>query len=198
MLSLFIFAGVTQAQPGSKTDSSVEAEQTLSGSFIQNRFLKGFDAPLKTRGEFFLVPNVGLAWMVKKPFESRLIMTDDGITQVTHGKVMNIGGADIAKIIAGMMYPALAGDWPKLEQDFEIQKSSATNDGASWQITLRPRSDQMRAIITKIIVEGGEVTQSLILHKASGDRDEISFRDQKLWDKAPLTATDAFIVPQDK
>jgi len=195
---LVVAANGVVAQTGQKENISDKAMKAVSGYFTQNRHLTGFDVPLKTSGEFFLVPDMGLAWIVKKPFKSRLLMTDEGITQITHGSVMKVGGGGIGKIIAGMMYPALARDWPKLEQAFDIEKKPAVKLENNWQVTLHPRAGQMKKIISKIVVKGRSITEFLLVVKASGDRDEITFFDQKTWDETPVIAIDAFNVPADK
>jgi hypothetical protein len=38
------------------------AGETLRGRFVQERFLKGFAAPLRTEGHFVLSPRRGLIW----------------------------------------------------------------------------------------------------------------------------------------
>ena len=116
----FAFNGAN-AQSVQEKNISGEFTKTVSGKFAQSRHLVGFDAPLRTSGEFFLVPDLGLAWVIKKPFSSRLLMTDEGITQIVNDSVMTVDGGGIGKIIAGMMYPALAGNWSMLEKDFDVK-----------------------------------------------------------------------------
>src|SRR5262245_58062566 len=42
--------------------------QILRGRFEQQRFLQGFQAPLKSSGTFVLSPGLGLIWKTEQPF----------------------------------------------------------------------------------------------------------------------------------
>lgn len=190
-----ILIGTSIASADQMGPEPIVAGKSLSGKFIQKRYLSGFDAPLETSGEFFLVPTQGLAWKVSKPFASRLLMTDEGVTQIIHGSVMKVGGAaGLAKIVTGMMYPALAGDWHSLEQDFKVTVTQSDPSSEAWHASLHPLSDLMRKFITKIGVAGAETTHSLTIHKSNGDRDEIEFSDQRIMDKPSVAARNAFAI----
>lgn len=190
-----ILIGTSIAPADQKGPEPIEAGKSLSGKFIQKRYLSGFDAPLETSGEFFLVPTQGLAWKVNKPFVSRLLMTDDGVTQIIHGSAVKVeGAAGLAKIVTGMMYPALAGDWQSLEKDFKVTVTQSDPSAKEWHASLHPLSDLMRKIITKIDVGGAETTRALTIHKSNGDRDEIEFSDQRIMDQPSVAARKAFVI----
>ncbi len=177
---------------------SLKGGETLSGQFNQNRYLAGFKAPLKTSGDFYLVPELGLAWIVKKPFTTRLLMTSSSVTQITHGEVMQVGNAGFAEIFAKMMHPVLSHDWEQLKQSFDVQLRNLTDTGSRWKVTLTPLDSRMLSFVTTIVIEGAEQTELLIIKKASGDRDEIAFMNQLLWEKPSQAAVAAFDAMQDK
>ncbi|MEP3244218.1 MAG: hypothetical protein ABJP91_19250 [Sneathiella sp.] len=147
---------------------------------------------MKTNGEFYLVPELGLAWIVKAPFASRLLMTQDGILQITNGSAVKTGDGRAARLIAGILYPALFGDWEQLKKDFDIEEQPLAGADKAWEFTLHPLNDRVRTFVNKLVVKGKETTQSVVLFRSGGDRDEIQFVDQKVWDKPPSAALTAF------
>src|SRR5690606_25969139 len=55
------------------------AGQRLEGSFVQERHLQGFKAPLRSVGHFTLVPGKGMLWRGEAPFRTVAVITEDGI-----------------------------------------------------------------------------------------------------------------------
>ncbi len=167
---------------------SAQAE-TISGSFHQDRYLAGFDTPFKTVGEFFLVPETGLAWVITSPFPSRLIMNEEGVTQIANDTITRSGSGGVGKIISEMIYPALANDWEKLSENFtvDLQKTDA-----NWKATLLPKHPQLKEHIAELIVKGAKTTEMLVIRKAKGDYDKITFSNQHIWETTPPEALAAF------
>jgi hypothetical protein len=46
--------------------------QTLYGRFVQERYLRGLTAPLKTEGDFVVAPALGIIWRSEQPVRSRV------------------------------------------------------------------------------------------------------------------------------
>ena len=168
-------------------------EKSLSGEFSQRRFLTGFDEPFATEEQFHLLPKTGLAWIVQSPFASQLIMTDHNIVQIVNGVTVQMDGGDrVAKVIMNMIHPVLVGDWNSLQQEFDITEQSRDEKTQKWRIALTPKQDVMKTTIKQLVVTGGDKTEALTILKPNGDRDEIQFSSQQVFDEPPAQALKLF------
>ncbi len=171
----------------------VGSEKNLSGEFSQKRFLTGFEQPFVTKGQFYLVPEKGLAWIVQSPFASQLIMTDHNIVQIVNGVAVQMDGGDrVAKVIMNMIHPVLVGDWSLLQQEFDITDKFLDKQTQKWRIVLTPKHDVMQTTIKRLVVTGGDKTDALTILKPNGDRDEIQFSSQLFFDEPPAQALELF------
>ncbi len=59
--------------------------QVLRGRFVQERHMRGFNAPLRSEGHFVLAPGKGLIWRAEKPFSVTTIITAAGLVQEAGG-----------------------------------------------------------------------------------------------------------------
>ncbi|WP_420583809.1 LolA family protein [Ruegeria sp.] len=62
--------------------TSLAAAAPLGGTFNQSRYLPEHDVMLETTGSFALLPGEGLIWATQTPFESTLIVAQDGLYQL--------------------------------------------------------------------------------------------------------------------
>lgn len=172
--------------PGGET--ALKEGQILRGRFAQDRFLKGFDSPLKTTGSFALVPGGGLIWRAETPFAITTVMSPSGLMQEVDGKTtMSLPSQRIpfmAKLYP-MLSGALTGNWSELESGFKIVR---TGDARKWEMRLTPivASDPSMPIEV-IIARGGRLLEEVEVIKADGDRDHLSFSGQNLETAAPAS-----------
>lgn len=166
----------------------------LRGHFVQERFLQGFAAPLKSEGTFVLAPDNGLIWRAEKPFANTTLMTSSGMAQQTDGATTMDLPASRAPFLAGlygMLSGALAGQWQALEQDFTVMKTEA--DGA-WTLQLTPKKAVNDAMpIAQITISGKDYVERVDILKQGGDHDTLTFHDQQLT-ADPLDAADAALL----
>jgi hypothetical protein len=180
--ALMLLLGAGQAQADGIR--ALGANEILRGRFIQERELQGFDAPLRSEGNFMLAPGRGLIWHTEKPFVITTLMTAKGLAQQTDGTITLNLPASRAPFMAGlydMLTGALAGDWRAMERDFSIEKSESEG---KWRLRLTPRDstpDAAMPIVT-IDVAGSEFVESVEIEKQGGDRDRLVFADQ---DRSP-------------
>jgi hypothetical protein len=169
-----------------------EGEQ-LRGRFTQERRLQGFARPLRSEGDFLLVPGRGLIWRGQVPFASTLVITQGGILQLLDGReAMRLpasrapGLGQFYQVLAG----AMSGDPSNLGQVFNVVWQA---DGSHWQLTLTPRraDDPGLANIASIVVSGARVVEAVAVSKANGDADLMAFHDQQIGRSAPDAAEQA-------
>ena len=185
-----VAAEVQEARP-----QILRAGEQLRGRFSQERRLQGFARPLRSEGDFLLLPGRGLIWQSKVPFVSTLVVTEGGILQLMDGReAMRLpasrapGLGQFYQVLAG----AMSGDPSSLGQVFDVAWQA---DAAKWQLTLTPRgaNDQALASIDSIIVGGGRLVEAVEVRRANGDADLMAFRDQHVGPAAPDVAEQALL-----
>jgi hypothetical protein len=187
---LVLIAVCTMRAAVAQEPEQLSPGQVLRGQFVQERKMEGFAAPLKTMGDFVLAPGRGLIWEAKEPFAMTTVMTADGISQQNGSvEMLNLPSskapflAQLYNILGG----ALAGDTRTLEQHFDVVQSM---NAKGWQLALTPRQGAGADLaIQQIQIDGARFVDHVIIHKVSGDRDELTFIGQSL-DSSPLSAAE--------
>ncbi len=172
----------------------VSSHNVLRGHFTEERQMKGFNGPLRSQGHFVVAPGYGLIWAIEKPFPTTTIITTNGLVQDVGGsKVMQMPVKKMPFLLHlyDMLGGALEGHWQALEKDFII---ATTNDGDGWQVTLQPRqADNPAMPFQTIIVKGNRFVESVLLEKADGDLDALTFNNTTFSVASPTSAeTTAF------
>jgi hypothetical protein len=155
--------------------------QSLRGRFEQQRFLQGFQAPLKSSGTFVLSPGLGLIWKTETPFALTTVMSPAGLVQEVGGReTMRLPSARIpfmSKLYA-MLGGALTGDWEGLSSAFNITRKA---EGKGWRLKLEPmRADDPSMPIRVMDLHGSRFLEDIDVVKPNGDHDRIVFLNQKL------------------
>lgn len=162
--------------------------QVLRGRFEQERFLVGFEAPLKTAGSFTLVAGGGLIWRAETPFAVTTVMSPAGLVQEVDGaKTMSLASARIPFMtkLYSMLSGALIGNWSDLEGTFKIAR---TGDAKKWELRLTPIAANDPAMpIEAIIVRGKRLVEDVVVIRSAGDRDHLRFSGQSLETVAPTS-----------
>jgi hypothetical protein len=169
--------------------------EVLRGTFVQERVLQGFDAPLRSAGDFTLAPGQGLIWRATQPFVVTTLMTDKGLAQDSGGTTTLNLAASRVPIMAdlyAMLSGAMAGDWTSLEQRFAIERSEV--DG-KWQLRLRPKAATSSGDmpIKEIRLSGGAFVDTVEIEKTSGDLDRLTFSQQQRA-AGPLTPAETALL----
>jgi len=171
---------------------SIAVGEVLRGRFVQERHLKGFNAPLRTEGHFVLAPGRGLIWRAEKPFAVTTVITANGLVQEVGGsETMRMPSSRLPFLsrLYDMLGGALAGDWRALETDFVVTRAG---DDRHWQVDLTPRKadDPIAMPFHAITAQGSRFVETVAMVKPDGDADNLSFLDQAL-SSASLTAEEA-------
>lgn len=173
---------------------TLSAGQVLRGAFVQERFLKGFQAPLKSEGHFVLAPSRGLIWRTEAPFAVTTIMSPAGLVQEVKGnETMRLPASRLPFMskLYTMLGGALTGDWKALEDMFVVERGGTAE---AWTLHLTPkRADDPTMPIRAIDVRGGRFVEEVQIAKPDGDRDRLTFRDQLLKAEPP-TADEAALL----
>lgn len=187
---LTMLATALVALPALATEPPVlKPGEVLRGRFVQERFLKGFDKPVRSEGSFVLVPGRGLLWMGETPFPIITAITPAGIVQSIGGQeTMRLSAAKIPFLarLYDMMGGAMAGDWKAMEGEFAVSRQDPV-------VTLTPRhSDTSAQPFRSISAKVGHFVEEVDVIKPDGDRDHLTFSEQRVAIQ-PLSTDEAAI-----
>lgn len=159
--------------------------ETMRGRFVQERFLKGFAAPLRTEGHFVLSPGRGLIWSAESPFAITTVITPAGLTQEVQGtERLRMAAAQLPFLsrLYAVLGGALAGDWKALDGMFMTENGSgASGEQDNWRMVLVPVNAGDPAMpFSRITVTGDRFVGTVQLDKRDGDLDRLTFLDQAL------------------
>ncbi len=167
--------------------------ELLRGRFIQERFLTGFDKPVRSEGSFVLAPGHGLIWRGETPFPVITAIAPAGIVQSVGGtETMRLSAAKLPFLarLHAIMGGAMAGDWQSLESEFAVSREAK---GATTMVTLTPLRADAGQPVKSITARVGRFVEEVDVVKPNGDHDRLRFSDQAIA-TAPPTAEEAAIL----
>ncbi|AWK86263.1 outer membrane lipoprotein carrier protein LolA [Azospirillum thermophilum] len=179
LLALLALAETAFAAP--PEPATLGEGQVLRGRFVQERHLKGFQAPLKSEGHFTLVPGRGLLWRTDTPFAVTTVMSPSGIVQEVRGtETMRLPASKLPFLsrLYAMLGGALGGDLKALESMFAVVREA---DASGWRLVLTPlKADDPAMPIRSITLKGARLVEEVEIAKPDGDFDRLRFLDQDL------------------
>jgi hypothetical protein len=181
-----LLAGPNRAAAAEIAPRTLASGEMLKGRFIQDRQLAGFAKPLRSEGDFTLIPGQGLIWFGKTPFENTTVITRSGILQMVNGQeAMRLTAARIPGLghFYEVLEAAVSGDTKSLMGAFTVKR---TADAEHWSLMLTPLHAGEMAQLKSLFVKGGRMVDSIDVDKGGGDIDHISFLDQSI---GPLSLT---------
>lgn len=143
------------------------AIKVLRGTFVQEKYLRGLDAPLTSNGEFVLAGEQGLLWNLQYPLVRSYRITDTGIALRVADDWQQQSKQDTVNRQSRLFLAVLAGDQQGLKEDFEL---TLTGDASDWQLILMPQALLLQQIFDRIVIRGDDYVRSIELHEKQGDR----------------------------
>jgi hypothetical protein len=167
-------AGAVEAPTG---QVPVNGGEVLRGHFVDERQAQGVNGVMRSSGHFVVAPAQGLIWGIEKPFPTTTIITPVGAAQTLGGLAVKLPVRNLRHLY-DMVGGALAGNWNALEADFSITQSGSAGH---WQRVLTPRrADKSSLPYVTISVSGGRFVENIVMTRADGGSDAMSFTDEAL------------------
>lgn len=174
------------AQAAAKTEASnaqallaqvrqrVQDAPVVRGQFTQRKTVQGFKQPLQSSGDFVVARGKGIAWQVRKPFASTLIVKPDSLlSRGADGSVamqMKAQDEPVLRTINAMLFAVMAADLAQLGQYFEV---TGQVQASSWALHLVPRDAMLAQWLQAVDLRGQQFVQEVQLQEARGDRSQI-------------------------
>jgi hypothetical protein len=147
----------------------VQSAPVVRGQFTQLKTVQGFRQPLKSSGDFVVARGKGIAWQVRQPFASTLIVRPDSL--LSRGAVqMRAQDEPVLRTINAMLFAVVSADLAQLTHYFEV---SGQVQGAGWSLHLVPRDPVLAQWLQAVDLSGQQFVQSVQLQEARGDRSQI-------------------------
>ncbi|WP_373084999.1 outer membrane lipoprotein carrier protein LolA [Sneathiella sp.] len=151
----------------------------LQGRFEQSRHLRGFDKPIRSTGQFFLLPKSSLIWQTERPFFTRMVIDNKGISQSVEGA--EVTRLDFDKfpglqVMRSTLENSLSGNWAPLEK---LTGSKLQPTGDKWSLRFTPKSSGLTLPFAYLSFEMSDYLEKVEIVKANGDKDVITFSQQK-------------------
>ena len=171
--ALLFVAPSTMAFDVGALQKLLQKEEPVQGQFSQARYLRGLPDPLRSSGDFNIVPGQSLLWHVRSPFEYKVRMDAEGLEHWADGRWQRdrqTGTGDRAQL--AFFRDIIGGRFESLSQHFSMQLSG---DEKHWQLHLTPSSVLMKQIFATIDITGDAYVRTVKIAEAQGDRMELEF-----------------------
>ena len=157
-----------------KVRQRVQDAPVVRGQFTPLTTVQGFKQPLKSSGDFVVARGKGIAWQVRQPFASTLIVKPDSLlSRAADGSVamqMKAQDEPVLRTINAMLFAVMAADLAQLSQYFEV---TGQVQGNSWTLHLVPRDAMLAQWLQAVDLHGQQFVQEVQLQEARGDRSQI-------------------------
>lgn len=165
---------IKRLEQGSQQSSQQGSVQRFS--FVQSKRIKALSRPLKAEGELVFAKLSGLIWQLNKPRPSQFIIQKSGLKRREGEQTVKDISAQDNPAVAGfsrVFLSLFSGEILELTKTFSV--STSTTPTGDWQISLTPKEDILRQIITKIELSGDTTISHLELLEQNGDHTSIDF-----------------------
>ncbi len=185
--------GVAQATPAAQAAPQIEAHAAqallaqvrqrvqdapvVRGQFMQRKTVQGFKQPLQSSGDFVVARGKGIAWQVRQPFASTLIVKPDSLlSRAGDGSVamqMKAQDEPVLRTINTMLFAVMAADLAQLGLYFEV---TGQVQATGWKLHLVPRDAMLAQWLQSVDLRGQQFVQEVLLQEARGDRSQIQIQ----------------------
>jgi len=174
--------GPTKGSQAAETDQALLAPgERIVGRFVQERHFANSPAPLRSSGRFVLEASGDLLWRTESPVEGAIVVTRAGLVQFVDGKeVLRLGPRQL-EVVAGLiefLREMLAG---------RLQGARRDESAEPWDREIVPAPGERAAAagLRRISVRGRALAEQAVVEKTNGDREVLTFSDQRIGVEAP-------------
>jgi outer membrane lipoprotein-sorting protein len=174
--------------------------RTLRGEFHQSRQLREVPKPLIATGEFLFARDLGVYWHTRRPFDSVVVLNDDGMTQIDEGaEALRIPAREqpAVRLIGNLFTALFTLDLARLGHDFALHSvTEGSGDAARWTLGLVPRASGLAGVIRRVTVTGSADVEKVELEDAHGERTVIELGAIEYSPAAPPADVLALLAPK--
>ena len=140
-------------------------KEITQGDFQQEKRLKILRKPLISTGSFTYHQTKGVIWKTLTPVPS-LLLVNDAHLLTTQGELA------VPAAFGKVFKAVLGGDLNQLSDGFSI---TGSDQEPAWQIELKPKDEQLKKIISSIMLSGDNELRLLEIQESGGNITRITF-----------------------
>ncbi len=172
-----LFLGSMPAVADGGPRITLKENQSLTGRFVHEHPVQGFDEPLRSEGRFSVSGKDKIVWTIEKPMATTTTLTPEGLTQSVGSfallKLNRQKMPFLSEVQKNLLW-ALAGNWEKLKSDFTITSASMPNH--RWTVTFVPKDKAgTKKPFQKIVAQGARFVENVEILLHNGVTDHVSF-----------------------
>ena len=184
--ALLLFTALSSA--ADNTDPAIQVEKLLqfseqntvsSGTFLQHRYLSGFDQTITSSGRFMYWKDHGLLWETSLPFYAA--------TTYLKGKTINWSASGVISSekklgavqskVNEVLIAILSGNLEHVRKYFAVKIGRPSSPQYLWSIFLTPKNKKFEQQIKTLALHGGQHIETVDITSGSGDKTTIEFND---------------------
>ena len=151
----------------------------LSARFIQKRHIKDLNNPIQSKGMMYLWVGRGLIWETQDPLKQSVLINQNGFYLLNnHEKttLLETGGENI-------IFDLININDPQKVQGFKIEELAHPPKGFHFRFI--PQSKRALEAIQSIEIQGKIYIERMVIHRPSGNWDEMLFEGHEISKEAP-------------
>ncbi|MFA6279234.1 MAG: hypothetical protein WC612_00375 [Bdellovibrionales bacterium] len=177
-----LFLGIAPAMAEAGPHITLKEDQSLTGRFVHDHPVQGFDVPLRSEGRFSVSGKDRIVWAIEKPMATTTTLTPEGLTQsVGQFALLRLNRQQmpfLSEVQKNLLW-ALAGNWERLKGDFTI--TSVEEPAHRWTVTFVPKEKVgTRKPFQKIVAHGARFVEDADILLQNGVTDHVSFSETVL------------------
>lgn len=160
----------------------------LSARFEEHKHIALLEAPLKSTGALYFLPEDKLARHVERPKRSVLLLAGKQLRIADEGgtRTLDLAKTPALAALVQSFAQVLRGDRSALDANYHVAFRSAARskddstrgEMGSWQLRLMPRAEPLSKMVTSIELTGtGSTIATLTVSEPNGDRSVTRFSD---------------------
>lgn len=166
MLSCSVYADTGKTLLNRLSDQA-KAITSMQGTFTQTKHLGILPKPILSSGRFSFHRNREVVWQTLDPIVSTLKFGADGI-KVDQGNSSNTVTKN--NMATTLLTHLITGNFRQMEELFDI---TAKGSPKRWQLTLKPRDNNLKAFINEVRISGGAYSDQIFIEEPNGDTTQI-------------------------
>jgi hypothetical protein len=146
----------------------------VSGSFTQDKSVKGFKKPLKSSGDFEVMRGQRIVWHTKAPFDSTLIVTPESLTQTSAaGPSVRVSASEQPGVtmLTRVLLGVVSGDLGPLESNWT---ATGVVEQGRFSIQLIPKNDALKKVISELSLTGDTFVRTVRIKDGGGAETQIA------------------------
>lgn len=162
------FAQSVSAQSADEIIASIETARDQQVAFTERRMSPLLQDPLEVSGMVELTTDGTLTKRIDQPFKEAISISTDSVLMERNGRSRKLAmreGGDLWGLYIGLR-SMLDGDSAGV---IDLYEPTVIANEPEWELELRPRTEELASIVTKIVVKGSNGKVRFVRTEQSAD-----------------------------